>query len=81
MTSISDEQLALSLKEVAEKARGLVNTSVEDMQSGLWSYTTHEHLRVLYAGLMIVTRRKEKTKVMILKRKIKQLEKAGVKLL
>jgi uncharacterized membrane protein YfbV (UPF0208 family) len=81
MTAVSDQQLAISLKEVAARARDLVNTSVQDMESGLWFYTTHEHLQVLYAGLMIVNRRKEKTKAKILKRRIKQLEKAGVQLL
>ena len=63
-------------KELAEKARDLVNTSVEDMSSGLWFYTSREHLQVLRTGLMIVNKRGEKTKSRILKSKIKKLEKS-----
>lgn len=62
-------------KELAERARFLVNTSVKDMESGLSHYTTLDDLHVLYTGLMIVHRRKEKTKEAILKRKINRLEK------
>jgi hypothetical protein len=51
----------------------LVNTSVEDMQSGLWAYTAKD-LYVLRRGLATVKRRKEKTKAIILTRKIKTLE-------
>ena len=53
-----------------------VNTSVEDMQSGLWSYND---LDVLRAGLKVVERRKEKTKANILRRKIAKLEKESAK--
>ena len=85
MTADSTQQLAVSSKskldkELAEKARDLVSTSVDDLQSGLWFYTTREHLRILYTALMIVQRRKEKTKAKFLKSRIKQLEKKGVQL-
>ncbi len=49
-----------------------VNTSVEDLQSGLWAYND---LNVLRAGLRVVERRGEKTKAAIIKRKIAKLEK------
>ncbi len=76
MTAISGEQLAVS-----KRAQDLVNTSVDDMQSGLYNYSTREDLRVLKAGLKIVNRRKETTKAKILKRRIKQVEVGlGVKL-
>lgn len=63
-------------KELAERARALVNTSVEDMQSSLWFYTTREHWQILCTALMIVNKRGEKTKSKILKSKIKKLEKS-----
>lgn len=76
MTAISGEHLAISTR-----AQDLVNTSVGDMQSGLYNYSTREDLRVLKAGLKIVNRRKETTKAKILKRRIKQVEVGlGVKL-
>jgi hypothetical protein len=63
-------------RELAEHAKSLVNTSVEDMQSGLWFYTSSEHLQILRTALMIVNKRGEKTKSRILKSKIKKLEKS-----
>jgi len=58
-----------------------VNTSVQDLQSGLWDYKTRADLRVLRAALKIVNRRKETTKAKALKRRIKQVEVGlGVKL-
>jgi len=76
MTAVSGEHLAISAL-----AQDLVNTSVDDMQSGLWHYSTREDLRVLKAGLKIVNRRKETTKAKILTRRIKQVERGlGIKL-
>ena len=76
MIAISGKQLAISAW-----AQDLVNTSVDDMQSGLNNYSTREDLKVLNAGLKIVNRRKETTKAKILKRRIKQVEVGlGVKL-
>lgn len=62
-------------RELVKRACDLVYTSVDDMRSGLWSYKDAEGLQVLRVGLMIVNKRGEKTKAMILKRKIKKLEK------
>lgn len=53
-----------------------VNSSVEDLQSGLYN---HDDLRVLRAALKVVTRRGEKTKAAIIKRKIAKLEKEAEK--
>lgn len=53
-----------------------VNTSVEDLQSGLWAYND---LSVLRAGLRVVERRGEKTKAGIIKRKIAKLVKDAEK--
>ena len=76
MTAISGK-----LSAISASAQYLVNTSVQDMESGLWHYSTREDLRVLKAGLKIVNRRKETTKAKILKRKIRQMEVGlGVKL-
>lgn len=55
------------------RARFLVNTSVQDMQSGLHGYKTREDLRVLAIGLIIVRQRKEKTKVKLLTAKVNRL--------
>jgi hypothetical protein len=60
---------------VLQLARDLVNTSVEDMQSGLWAYKTRFDLRVLGAAFAIVNNRGEKTKAKILDRKIRMLKK------
>lgn len=53
-----------------------VNTSVEDLQSGLWA---DNDLNVLRAGLRVVERRGEKTKAAIIKRKIAKLVKDAEK--
>lgn len=53
-----------------------VNTSVEDLQSGMYSYND---LNVLRAALRVVTKRGEKTKAAIIKRKIAKLEKDAEK--
>jgi hypothetical protein len=63
-------------KELAERAKGLVNTSVDDMQSGLWFYKSRDDLQLLRTALMITNKRGEKTKSRILKSKIKKLEKS-----
>ncbi len=61
--------------ELAQKARSLVNTSVQDMQSGLYNFTSRDDLQILRTALMIVNKRGEKTKFNILRRKIAKLEK------
>ena len=61
--------------ELAQKARSLVDTSVQDMQSGLYNFTSRDDLQILRTALMIVNKRGEKTKVNILRRKIAKLEK------
>lgn len=62
-------------RELVKRACDLVYTSVDDMQSGLWNYKGADGLQVLRVGLIIVNKHGEKTKAMILKRKIKNLEK------
>ena len=58
---------------VMQRARDLVNTSVQDMTSGLCHYCKREDLRVLAMGLIIVKQRGELTKTRILESKIKKL--------
>ena len=58
-----------------EKAQALVNTSVEDMQSGLWGYTTQADLEVLRMTYALCRRRRERTKCKFLAAKIRGLEK------
>jgi hypothetical protein len=53
--------------------QNLVNTSVQDMQSGLWQYTNVDFLK---KALAVVKKRGEKTKVKVLEAKIRKLEKA-----
>lgn len=53
-----------------------VNTSVDDLQSGMHGYND---MNVLRAALKIVVRRGEKTKATIIRRKIAKLEKEGAK--
>lgn len=53
-----------------------VNTSVEDMVSSLWN---HNDLGELRAALRVVASRGERTKAIILKRKIAKLEKDAEK--
>ena len=64
----------MNSKSKSEQVSSLINTSVDDMQSGLWSYN---NLDVLRAALRTVKRRGEKTKAKILASKIRKLEKAG----
>ena len=59
-----------------QRAQALVNTSVQDMQSGLSDYTTQADLDVLRIGYLIVRRRRAETKCKLLKSKIRKLEKA-----
>ena len=61
-------------KSLQERIDSLINTSVEDMQSGLYNYGVDD-LEILRAGHKRVVGRGEKTKAKILARKIKQLEK------
>lgn len=62
-------------KTVYERAISLVNTSVEDMKSGLWFYRGNEpkHLEIIRRGIEIVKRRDEKTKLSILNAKLKKM--------
>lgn len=62
-------------RALLEQAQWLVNTSVQDMQSGLWNYTTQDDLKSLQLGYVMVRRRDEKTKAKILASKIKKLQK------
>lgn len=61
--------------DVLNRARNLVNTSVQDMESGLHAYFKREDLRVLGAAWNIASSRGEKTKAVILARRIKQVKK------
>jgi hypothetical protein len=61
-------------KAMRDRVDGLVNTSVQDMQSGLWNYGVVD-LDMLRAALRRVTKRREKTKAKILRSKISKLEK------
>lgn len=62
-------------KTVYERAISLVNTSVEDMKSGLWFYRGNEpeHLEIIRRGREIVKRRGEKTKLKMLDAKLKKM--------
>lgn len=64
-------------KDTQERARDLVSTSVEDMNSSLNFYQFDEptDVEIIMLALKIVTRRGEKTKVKILERKIKKMKK------
>jgi len=76
MKAVGGQQLA-----VIARAQDLVGTSVQDMESSLWHYSTRDDLLVLRAALKIVKRRKETTKAKILARWIKNVEAGlGVKL-
>ena len=61
-----------------ERVHYLVNTSVDDMESGLWQYGRKD-LDLLQKAFLLVRRRGEKTKAKILARKIKALKKEGKK--
>lgn len=63
-------------KAMRERVAWLINTSVQDMESGLWDYGVRD-LELLRAAQKTVTRRGEKTKAKVLASKIRQLEKAG----
>ena len=60
---------------VLKRAHGLVNTSVQDMQSGLWAYKTIEDKRVIGVALIICRNRGEKTKAKILQAKFNKMQK------
>ena len=64
----------MNIRLVKQKASELINTSVQDMQSGLWHYTTEEDLAVLRVAYIMARRRNEKTKARILASKIKRLQ-------
>lgn len=62
---------------IQDRANFLVNTSVEDMQSSLYSYTylNISDVQTIRLGLAMCKRRGEKTKVKLLERKLKRMEK------
>ncbi|MFZ5856755.1 MAG: hypothetical protein ACOYZ6_07990 [Chloroflexota bacterium] len=64
-------------KSVFERAQDLVGTSVEDLQASLPHYSSESQkdIEVVRYGLMLCERRGEKTKVTLLKRKLKKMEK------
>ena len=59
-----------------DQAQDLVNTSVQDLQSGLWAYQTEEDLAMLRIAYIIVRRRKEVSKCKVLASKIRKLDAA-----
>ena len=59
------------------RVSSLINTSVEDMQSGLWGYGVDD-LEMLRLAQQVVEKRGEKTKAKILSAKIRKLEKSIV---
>ena len=68
------EPTGRSSEMIARQVDALINTSVQDMQSGLWNYTTEDDLTVLRIAYLRCRRRKQTTKCRILKSKIKKLE-------
>lgn len=61
---------------IFKRAEFLVNTSVDDLQSSLPHYEANdEDIAVIRLGLKWCERRGEKTKVTLLKRKLKKMEK------
>lgn len=71
---INDRFLSRVGVSLSSRARSLVSTSVQDLQSGLWFYGVQD-LSLLRAALIICKNRGEKTKLRILSSKIKKLEK------
>lgn len=63
----------MNVRLIKDKAAALINTSVQDMQSGLWDYTTEEDLAVLRLAYIMSRRRNEKTKSKVLASKIRRL--------
>jgi len=63
-------------KTLRERIDWLINTSVDDLQSGLWNYGV-EDLDLLRGAFKRVTKRGEKTKARILRSKIRKLEKVN----
>lgn len=66
---------------VNERATYLVNTSVQDMTSGLYNYdgTDASDVETIRKALQICLKRGEKTKVTILRRKLKRMEKERIR--
>lgn len=62
---------------ISYRVNNLVNTSVQDMQSGMWAYEFKD-LNVLRAALKVVEKRGEKTKARVIETKIRKLQKGGV---
>jgi len=67
----------MSERTTSERARDLVSTSVQDLQSSLGHYTYLDikDIETVRAGFAICKRRGEKTKATILRRKLKKMEK------
>ena len=59
-------------KSENERISWLIDTSVQDMQSGLWGYNDVDFLK---KALDVVEKRGEKTKAKVLKTRIRKLEK------
>ena len=55
-----------------ERVSNLVNTSVQDMESGLWNYGFDE-INILHEACKVAEKRGEKTKAKILRRKINKV--------
>ena len=68
-------------KSAYERGSTLVSTSVEDLQSSLPHYTSEnqEDIEAVRWGLRICERREEKTKIAILTRKLKKMEKERIR--
>lgn len=67
-------------EDVSEEAQSLVNTSVDDMKSGLYFYQSSNpiHVAIIERGLKICKRRGEKTKAKLLESKLKNMKKAPI---
>lgn len=61
---------------ISYRVNNLANTSVQDMQSGMWAYE-YKDLNVLQAALKVVKKRGEKTKAKVIETKIRKLLKGG----
>ena len=64
----------MNIPKLKDRASDLIYTSVQDMQSGLWDYTTEEDLAVLRIAYVMARRRNEKTRSKILASRIRRLE-------
>jgi hypothetical protein len=62
--------------DLQERAHNLINTSVQDMQSGLWFYqgADADHIEIVKRCLAICKRRGERTKVRLLESKLRKMK-------